>query len=421
MINLILATSAMVRANELRPGCVDYSMYMSSFIGTSAPARPRGTAASTLAQGRVDRERAAQRGLHVAVVERTADAGLRMARVLDDALAVRHVPQPGGAVGRRRHQVRRVHGEDAVPHPPPVLAQLLLQMEVFERPYLHRLVAGRGGEQPHVGGDEALEEVVARVGVEPVEGLEGGHRRGLAAGVEGWVVALDALLQPPHVARPRVVPRRDHAAVAGDREAANGVAHLGHQLAGPRVRAQVPHADAAVLVPADQLVLVGVQHDGVDARGADELHLAPLRRRQAQVPQLDGAVLGPGEHPLALRVEADGGDVARVRLEGGVGLLPVVADLEQLDVRVARRREERLVRRDLQLVHLRVRVRNGAVADAVERVPEAHRVVVPRGGQHHARLAAHLSLSRARNLLLRPRPRPRPGQRRARLLRLASA
>lgn len=49
------------------------------------------------------------------------------------------------------------------------------------------------------------------------------------------------------------------------------------------------------------------------------------------------------------------------------------------DVRIPRGREVLLVRRDLELVHLRVRVLQRAIADPARRLPEADGVVVSRG------------------------------------------
>lgn len=124
---------------------------------------------------------------------------------------------------------------------------------------------------------------------------------------------------------------------------------LGDQLVRAVVLRQVPHAHTARAVTADDLALVGVDDDIV---GGASVVVGALDGAAARLPDLDGAVLGAGHHPLALAVERDARDVASVALKGeqwvGIGAL----DVEELDGVVARGRQEALVGRDAQAVHL---------------------------------------------------------------------
>lgn len=130
---------------------------------------------------------------------------------------------------------------------------------------------------------------------------------------------------------------------------------------------QVPDADVAGAVAADNLALVGVDGDII---GRAAVAVAALDGAGARLPDLDGAVLGARHHPLALAVEGDAGDVARVALKrqqrARVGRLDVV----ELDGLVAGGGEVALVGRDAQAVDLRVGVLDRAGADAGERLPE---------------------------------------------------
>lgn len=146
-----------------------------------------------------------------------------------------------------------------------------------------------------------------------------------------------------------VVGGAQQRAIRRDSDAGDRDVLLGDQLVGAVVLGQVPHAHTTRAVTADNLALVGVDNDIV---GGAAMVVGALDGAAARLPDLDGAVLGAGHHPLALAVERNAGDVARVALEGeqriGVGAL----DVEELDGVVARGREEALVGRDAQAVHL---------------------------------------------------------------------
>lgn len=131
---------------------------------------------------------------------------------------------------------------------------------------------------------------------------------------------------------------------------------------------QVPNADHASAITADQLALVGVDDDVVDS---SFVRVVALEAAGTSVPHLDGAVLRASDHPLALAVERDASDVVGVTLEGhdrvGIGGLDIV----ELDIVVARSREESLVGSDAQAIDLGIRVLDCARADAREGLPEA--------------------------------------------------
>ena len=74
----------------------------------------------------------------------------------------------------------------------------------------------------------------------------------------------------------------------------------------------------------------------------------------------------------------DGGRAVNECLSRGTHAVDARTFVEP-DVRIPRGREVLLVRRDLELVHLRVRVLQRAIADPARRLPEADGVVVSRG------------------------------------------
>lgn len=133
------------------------------------------------------------------------------------------------------------------------------------------------------------------------------------------------------------------------------------------VLSQIPDADAAHAVAADDLALVGVDDDVV---GRAAVVVAALDLAAARLPDLDGAVLGGGDHPLAFAVEGDAGDVARVALKGQQRVRVGGLDVVELDGVVAGGREEALVGGDAEAVDLGVRVLDRAGADAGEGLPE---------------------------------------------------
>lgn len=136
---------------------------------------------------------------------------------------------------------------------------------------------------------------------------------------------------------------------------------------GAVILGQVPDADAAPAVAADDLALVRVDDDVV---GGGAVVVAPLYGAAARLPDLDGAVLGARHHPLALAVEGDAGDVARVALEREQRVRVRRLDVVELDRVVAGRGQEPLVGRDAEAVHLRVGVLDRARADPGEGFPE---------------------------------------------------
>lgn len=78
------------------------------------------------------------------------------------------------------------------------------------------------------------------------------------------------------------------------------------------VLGQIPYANAASAVAADDLALVGMYDDVV---GRAAVVVAALYRAAARLPDLYCAIFRARHHPLALAVEGDACDVARVALE----------------------------------------------------------------------------------------------------------
>ena len=112
-----------------------------------------------------------------------------------------------------------------------------------------------------------------------------------------------------------VVAGNEHAAVTRDRYATNWDFVLRNELVGTLVFAQVPDSNIAALIAADQLSLVGVNDNVIDATVLSMIVVA-LFAAGACVPDLDSAILRAGNHPFAFAVEADTSDVALVTLEG---------------------------------------------------------------------------------------------------------
>lgn len=132
--------------------------------------------------------------------------------------------------------------------------------------------------------------------------------------------------------------------------------------------AQVPDADHASAIAADELALVGVDDHVVDGSSVD---VVTLETAGAGVPDLDSSILRAGDHPLALAVESNASDVVGVTLEGhhwvGVGGFDVV----EPDIAVACGCKVALVGSDAEAIDLGVRVLDGTRADTGQRLPEA--------------------------------------------------
>jgi hypothetical protein len=131
---------------------------------------------------------------------------------------------------------------------------------------------------------------------------------------------------------------------------------------------QVPDANHATTITTDQFSLVGVDNDVIDG---ELVSVVALKAAAADVPDLDGAVLRASDHPFALTVECDSGDVASVALKSHERVRVARLGVKQLDIVVTRNGEVLLVGGNAESIDLRVRVLNGAGADARESFPEA--------------------------------------------------
>lgn len=130
---------------------------------------------------------------------------------------------------------------------------------------------------------------------------------------------------------------------------------------------QVPHANAAVAVAADDFALVRVNDDVV---GGAAVAVATLNLAGTRLPDLDGAVLRACDHPFSFAVKGDACDVPGVTLKGQEGVRVGRLDVEELDRVVAGGSEEALVGRYAETVDLRVGVLDRARADAGKCFPE---------------------------------------------------
>jgi hypothetical protein len=156
--------------------------------------------------------------------------------------------------------------------------------------------------------------------------------------------------------------------IGSDTDTCNGAVFLGLQLVNALALTQVPDANHATTITTDQFSLVGVDDDVIDG---ELVSVVALKAAAANVPDLDGAVLGASDHPFALTVECDSGDVSGMALKSHQWVRVARLGVKQLDIVMARNGEILLVGGDAESIDLRVRVLNGAGADARESFPEA--------------------------------------------------
>lgn len=106
------------------------------------------------------------------------------------------------------------------------------------------------------------------------------------------------------------------------------------------VLGQVPNAHAAVSVAADDLPLVGVNHNIV---GGASVAVASLDRAGPGLPNLDSAILRARDHPFPFAMECDAGNIASVAFKSMQGIWVRRFDVVELNSMMARGREESLV------------------------------------------------------------------------------
>lgn len=110
-----------------------------------------------------------------------------------------------------------------------------------------------------------------------------------------------------------VVGGAEYCAISGNRNARDRDILFRDKLMRTVVLGQIPDAHTTAAVAADDLALVGVDHDIVDGTA---VVVAALDGTGARLPDLDGTVLGARDHPLALAVEGDARDVAGMAIKG---------------------------------------------------------------------------------------------------------
>lgn len=148
------------------------------------------------------------------------------------------------------------------------------------------------------------------------------------------------------------------------------------------VLAEIPNPHIAPPITTDELPLVRVDDHIIDRHS---MRVVALYAPRACIPDLDRAVLGRCHHPFPLAVERNAGDVGRVAFKGEHGVRVRGLDFVELDRVVARGREEALVRRDAEAIHLRIGVWDGATTDTGEGFPEAIRAQRELAGGRDAR------------------------------------
>lgn len=140
-----------------------------------------------------------------------------------------------------------------------------------------------------------------------------------------------------------VVGGAEKGTITGHSNAAEAHVLFRDELVAAVVLGQIPDTHTASAIAADDLALVGVDHNVVD-RAA--VVVTALDVAAPRLPDLDGAVLGRGDHPLALAVKGHARDVTGVALEGEEGVGVGRFDVVQFDRVMAGGSEIALVRRD---------------------------------------------------------------------------
>lgn len=98
---------------------------------------------------------------------------------------------------------------------------------------------------------------------------------------------------------------------------------------GANALAQIPDADSARTVTADEFSLVGMDDDIVDSGFVD---VVTLKTAGTSVPDLDRTIFRASDHPLALAVERDASDIVGVSIEGHDRIRIGGLDIVQFDI-----------------------------------------------------------------------------------------
>lgn len=272
--------------------------------------------------------------------------------ILADDLLAMQLPESRVVVRAGRHQVGRVGAEGAVPDPALVAGEGRLErvwlglrvrggLDVLDLPYLGRVVGAARRQLLDVWGEQdARDALLVRAE------MRDWHQLGAVKVLDKVPykhVAL-SMSEPDSWARRLgtygVIRGAQERAVTSDCDAGDRDVFFWDELVGTVVLGQVPDSYAARPVAADNLALVGVDHNIVH-RAA--VVIAPLNCPRPRLPDLDSAVLGAGHHPFSFAVESDTGDVARVALKSQQRVRVGRLDIVELDGVVARGGEVSLV------------------------------------------------------------------------------
>lgn len=137
-----------------------------------------------------------------------------------------------------------------------------------------------------------------------------------------------------------VIGSTEDRAICSNCYARNRDIFLGNQLVGAVVLGQIPDAYTAAAVAADNLALIGVNHDIIDSAA---VVVATLDSAATRLPDLDSTVLGARNHPLALAVECDARDIASMALKCQQGVGVGRLDIKEFHGMVAGGRKEAFV------------------------------------------------------------------------------
>jgi hypothetical protein len=137
--------------------------------------------------------------------------------------------------------------------------------------------------------------------------------------------------------------------IASDAHTEDSGIILGNQLVGADTFSEIPDANHASAITADQLTLVGVNHNIIDS---STVNVVALQGTSASIPNLDSPILRACNHPFALTVECDARDIAGVTFEGHHGVGVGGLDVIELDIVVTTGGEEALIGGDAETIDL---------------------------------------------------------------------
>jgi len=118
---------------------------------------------------------------------------------------------------------------------------------------------------------------------------------------------------------------------------------------GTNTLSEIPNANHASAITADQLTLVRVNYNVIYC---SSVNVVALQGTGASIPDFDSPIFGACYHPLAFTVECDTSDVVGVTFEGHHRVRVGGLDVIELDISVTGGSKEALIRSDAEAINL---------------------------------------------------------------------